>query len=85
MEAALAWYEERSEEAAERFRIAVRNSLDEIETHPIRYAVVFDNVRRVKLPRFPYVVLYRGDGDEIEILGILHAASDPKKWRRRAR
>ena len=35
--------------------------------------------------KFPYLVLYRERPEFVYVLGVLHSASDPLKWRRRAR
>jgi hypothetical protein len=74
LESALQWYDAKSPEAGNRFRIAVNAALDKIEASPELRPIFFPdlNVRVFRLPRFPYLE------------GVFHAASHPSKWRRRA-
>ena len=40
-------------------------------------------MRRALLRRFPYAVLFEVVPKEIVVYGILHAARDPRAWKRR--
>jgi hypothetical protein len=81
---AIAWYTEISPRLANRFRESVDRSLDQIESDPLIYAILFDDVRVVQTAAFPYLVHYRIRRDNPFVLGIFHGASDPGKWRARA-
>ena len=35
--------------------------------------------------KFPYLVLFRVRPNAVHVVGLFHSATDPKKWRRRAR
>lgn len=83
--AAIGWYEEISPNLANRFRKAVGDAFEKIESQPLIYGIAFDDVRLVRVSRFPYVVQYRMRGETPHILGIFHSASDPKKWQKRPR
>lgn len=41
----------------------------------------FDPVRRATLRRFPFAVFYQPQGDDLEILRVLHTARDPEARR----
>lgn len=82
---AIAWYQEVSADLANRFRRAARDAFTKIRTRPENYGIVFDEVRVVRLTRFPYLVQYRLHSEIPHVLGVFHAASNPDKWQKRAR
>lgn len=78
---AAAWFDERSIGLGNRFRRAVDARFDDIVRLPETFPPVFSNFRFARVPRFPFLVLFRAQGDAIYIVGVFHAASDPHKWR----
>jgi hypothetical protein len=50
---------------------------------PERFAVSPSGCRYIRIPRFPYVVLFDLIGDELLMLGVLHTARSMEKWRER--
>lgn len=81
---AIAWYDEISPEISNRFRNAIRDIFARIESQPELSGVVFDDVRAVRVTRFPYLVQYRIDQDFAIVLGVFHSASNPESWQSRA-
>jgi plasmid stabilization system protein ParE len=83
---AMNWYEGRSTGLGERFRLAVDGRFDLIADSPEIFGFAFQDLdfRFTRVPKFPYVVLYRIRGEEVFVLGVFHSASNPEKWRRRA-
>jgi hypothetical protein len=77
------WYDRISFPLGNRFRAAVRAQFREIAAEPQRFGFAFDDVRFARLARFPYVVLFREVNQVVMVLGVLHASSDPRKWRQR--
>jgi toxin ParE1/3/4 len=77
------WYERQQLGLGEAFADSVDETVDRIEAMPRMYAVVFRDVRRVKLRRFPYVVYYRVASELIEVIAVLHGSRDPKLWQER--
>ena len=59
------WYEGQRRGLGEGFLAAVRAALDRIQLNPELHAVVYREVRRALVRRFPYAVYYRtrGTGD----------------------
>jgi toxin ParE1/3/4 len=47
------------------------------------YPIVFIEVRRGKLRRFPYLIYYRVLSDRSEVIAVLHSSRDPKLWQER--
>ena len=77
------WYERRGEGLGDDFRRAVEQVVDTIELYPNIHPVLYGRVRRARMGRFPYSVIYAARGDRVIILGIFHNRRDPRLWRRR--
>ncbi|PSB02814.1 hypothetical protein C7B64_11345 [Merismopedia glauca CCAP 1448/3] len=58
------------------FRPEVRQELDS-------YAVVYRDVRRAVLRRFPYAVYYRIISSRVVVTAVFHSRRDPKIWQDR--
>ena len=85
LEGAAAWYDEISVELGNRFRAAVDSRLDAVELRPESFGVVDPPLRGARVERFPYLIVFEHSSVAMEVLGVFHSASDPKKWRRRKR
>jgi plasmid stabilization system protein ParE len=83
LEAAAEWYEERTGQAT-RFLGRVQEAHDRISRRPELYAVVYKDIRRVRVPKYPYNVYYRVLADRVEVLAIVHGHRDPSVWQSRA-
>jgi hypothetical protein len=85
--AAIDWYEGRSLGLGERFRSAVDARFDDIVDAPEMFPRAFDDsdFQFARIPKFPYLVLFRVRSEIVQVIGLFHSASDPAKWRRRAR
>jgi hypothetical protein len=67
--AAKAWYDQQ------------RHGLgDEFARNPFAAPVVYQDVRRVLLKRFPYSVFYTSDGDNLLVLSCLHTRRAAVEW-----
>jgi hypothetical protein len=64
-------------------RETVNAKFDQIAAHPDQFATAGGDFRFAKVGRFPYVILFRGFGDVVQITGVFHTASDRAKWRKR--
>jgi toxin ParE1/3/4 len=77
------WYERQQAGLGEGFANSVDETVERIEAMPQMYAVVFRDLRRVKLRRFPYLIYYRLSSDLIEVIAVFHGSRDPKLWQER--
>lgn len=46
--------------------------------HPEYYASVNDILRRIKINRFPFLVVYEIEKDKVIVVGIRHTSRKPK-------
>ena len=82
-EAAERWYRERNEIASARFQRELDRAVDLISERPDTGASYLGNTRRVLLRRFPFFVVYRLRGDNVQIIAVAHARRRPGYWRPR--
>jgi len=82
---AIGWYDEISTDLANRLRAAIRDALAKIRDEPLTYGIMFDDIRFVRVSGFPYLIQYRIQFEVPRVLGVFHSASNPEKWRKRAR
>jgi plasmid stabilization system protein ParE len=83
-EAAVCWYRERSATAADRLVEEINQAIDRILEAPQRWPAGFRGTRKVKLPCFPFLVIYRESDDTLAALAIAHARRRPEYWQERA-
>jgi toxin ParE1/3/4 len=77
------WYRRRGTNVTRSFRQAVEAGLDLIERYPEGHPLVYRDVRRVLLRRFPYSLFFVVDGEIAVVIGCFHSARDPKTWQDR--
>ena len=80
---AFAWYEERRPGLGDRFLLSVEAVLAAIERYPESFPVVYAQVRRALLRRFPYGVFYTVKESAVVVLAVFHCAREPRRWQER--
>ena len=79
------WYEEQRPGLGSEFRAAVDALLQRIGNAPEMYPLVYKQLRRAVMRRFPYLVYYSADREQVLVVGCLHARRHPRHARARAR
>jgi plasmid stabilization system protein ParE len=77
---AAAYYESRLPGLAARFRLDLDAAVSFIRRHPEAAPIQRGNLRRQRLYRFPYSLLYALEGDEIHIYAVMHHRRRPGYW-----
>ena len=80
---AVAHYDLVSPETGESFLEQVSESISRILSFPEAWAKIRGEVRRCRLNRYPYGVVYELDGSHVFILAVMHLHSKPDYWRYR--
>lgn len=84
-EEAAAFYQERQSGLERRFLEALQDAIAHIRRHPLLYRRVEGEIRKCRLLRFPYGVIFRLDAHgDIEILAVMHLRMQPGYWKSRA-
>jgi hypothetical protein len=81
---AAAWYDRRSPGLGDAFVELVQKRIADVMADPQRFALSESGCRYVRVPRFPYVVLFDVTETELLILAVLHTARAMEKWRERS-
>jgi plasmid stabilization system protein ParE len=80
---AVTWYDRQRSGLGLELLQCVNEALDRISNFPEMHQVVFLDVRRGKVRRFPYSVFYYVESDRIVVLAVFHSKRDPKIWQSR--
>ena len=76
-------YGDISDKLAEEFLGRLDEAFQRIAAEPESYPRVFQDIRQMRVRRFPYVVSYLFEDDRIVILAVLHGHRNPSEWRHR--
>jgi plasmid stabilization system protein ParE len=77
------WYAARKPNLDLDFRDELDHTLDRIRAFPESYPVVYKDVRRANLRRFPYAVFYHRRQSGLFVLAVIHHARHPRHWQQR--
>jgi plasmid stabilization system protein ParE len=77
------WYRERSPITARRFVAELNQVIDNILEAPNRWPISARGTRKIKLPCFPYLVIYRANDDGVLIVAVAHGHRRPGYWKNR--
>jgi plasmid stabilization system protein ParE len=78
------WYEEQQPGLGVNFVNIVTNILEQISFMPQSCTIVFKDVRRAVVPKFPYSILYKIEANNIVVIAVFHSKRNPKIWQQRA-
>ena len=81
--AAQDWYEGEATGLGRRFRAEINSAIERICSNPLQFPIVFKNVRRALLRRFPYMLFFTIDRDSLLVIACFHASRDPRRWLQR--
>ncbi len=82
-DAAAAFYQEKQPGLEQRFLEVLEDALRRIQRRPKLYQSSEGDIRKCKLPRFPYGIIFREKPEHIEIIAIMHLHRRPGYWRAR--
>jgi plasmid stabilization system protein ParE len=80
---AIAWYASQAPGLGDAFLIETLKTLKLIEQYPKAWHPLTQQVRRCRLRRFPYSVIYAQEGSELLVLAVAHQHRKPGYWRTR--
>jgi toxin ParE1/3/4 len=82
---AVAYYEGKARGLGLDFQTEIERSIRTISEFPESWPLRGDGTRRFLAHRFPYLVIYTYENDQIWILAIAHSKRRPGYWRDRMR
>ena len=82
-QAAEQWYRERNDTASRRFQRELERAIERISERPETGFPYLSSTRRVLLRHFPFFIVYRVRGGDLEIVAVAHARRRQGYWRAR--
>jgi len=83
LDEAMAWYAEQAPGLDDAFLLETLKAIQLIEQFPSAWHPLSPQIRRCRLRRFPYSVVYTQDGPDVLVLAIAHQHRKPNYWRNR--
>ncbi|HEV2852966.1 MAG TPA: type II toxin-antitoxin system RelE/ParE family toxin [Thermoanaerobaculia bacterium] len=83
LQEAVYYYEDRRPGLGEEFAAEVKSTIGRILLNPTVWTRISKNVRRCRLRRFPYALIYQARRDAIVVVAVAHLRRDPDYWRSR--
>ncbi len=77
------YYETQQIRLGERFLSAVRSATERIEHYPLMYKILEDDIRQCRVRHFPYGLIYRPRGGQLQIVAVMHLHREPGYWKHR--
>jgi plasmid stabilization system protein ParE len=79
---AIEFYEKASLGLGSEFLSEVKAAISRIIRNPRAWSCLDDEIRRCRLQRFPYGVIYIVEDDSIIIISIMHLHRQPQSWKK---
>jgi plasmid stabilization system protein ParE len=80
---AVAWYDEQAAGLGLEFLDELDRAVRRVLDFPLSFPAIERNIRRCRLARFPYGLIYGVDGGTIVLLALAHLHREPRYWIRR--
>ena len=77
------FYEEKQNGLGKRFVEALTDAITRIRRTPELFGRIDDNIRKCRILRFPYGVIYRNKKKSVEIIAVMHLKRKPDYWKKR--
>jgi plasmid stabilization system protein ParE len=66
-----------------RFRAELDYAAQRLSANPLQFPVVFADIHRALLRRFPYTLFFRIVNDAVFVIACFHSSRDPRIWQGR--
>jgi hypothetical protein len=83
LDEAIRWYDAQAPGLGDAFLVEVLSAIHRITLYPAAWHPLDDGVRRCRLTRFPYGLIYTVDKSDILVLAVAHLHRQPDYWRDR--
>lgn len=80
---AFQWYDKKHIELGKDFLHCVEEGIKKIRNNPQLYPIVYRNIRRILIRRFPFCIFFIETPDKLVILAVIHGRRNPKRWKER--
>lgn len=80
---AVFWYEQQQTGLGKEFLSCINEAFCSLEINPNLTPIVFENLRKLKITRFPYNIFYLTENESIIVFAIFHHRRNPESWKKR--
>lgn len=80
---AITWYAEQAPGLGDAFLIETLKTIQLIKQYPTAWHPLTPQIRRCRLRRFPYSLVYTQDGNDLLVVAVAHQHRKPGYWRTR--
>ena len=80
---ARSWYGQHNIGLAGSFRECLDSKIESLKRNPLAASYLYKNLRSSKIKRFPYSIIYKVSGNQIQIIAIFHHSRNPREWKKR--
>jgi plasmid stabilization system protein ParE len=77
---AVAWYDEQAAGLGLEFLDELDRAVRRVLDFPLSFPEIERSIRRCRLARFPYGLIYGVDGETIVVLAVAHLHRQPHYW-----
>jgi plasmid stabilization system protein ParE len=77
------WYEQQQSGLGLDFLNCVTALIEQISLIPESCEVVFQDIRRAVVQKYPYSILYYLETEQIVVIAVFHSKRNPKIWQKR--
>ena len=77
------WYAHQRQDLDLEFMDSVDEALTLVVRNPHLYPIVYRNLRRAVVRRFPFAIFFDIREDEIQVIAVFHSRRDPEDWQSR--
>ncbi|TAN04175.1 MAG: type II toxin-antitoxin system RelE/ParE family toxin [Rhodanobacteraceae bacterium] len=83
LDEAIAWYASQAPGLGDAFLLEAVSAFELIQRYPQAWHPFSDGIRRCRLRRFPYGVIYAAVDGDVLVLAVAHLHRRPDYWRER--
>ena len=77
------WYSHQRKDLDLEFMQCIDNVLSRIADNPRVFPLVYRELRRAVVRRFPFAVFYELTSDDVQVIAVFHSRRDPEMWKNR--
>ena len=78
------WYENQQPGLGGEFYRELTRSFEFVLENPLLARIAYRGLRKRKLVRFPYLIVYQVTDAEVSVVSVFHGSRNPAIWKRRA-
>jgi len=77
------WHDLQSDGLGARFLLHLREAINKLRTHPHAFGYSFEDMRKIQLDTFPYLIFYKIVDMQVNIYGVIHAKRKPSYYKKK--